>query len=100
MSNGRSDARPLIGVTVGDPAGVGPEIVIKALRDQRVGQLRNRLGQLKLVQVPSAGTDLMDLAGLDNIGIKVANGGGANAVAGGSSAAANGDEEAAEGVPK
>ena len=36
MSNGRSDARPLIGVTVGDPAGVGPEIVIKALRDQRV----------------------------------------------------------------
>ena len=26
-------SRPLIGVTVGDPAGVGPEIVIKALQD-------------------------------------------------------------------
>ena len=26
--------RPLIGLTVGDPAGVGPEIVVKALQDQ------------------------------------------------------------------
>ncbi|MFL2540466.1 MAG: 4-hydroxythreonine-4-phosphate dehydrogenase PdxA, partial [Candidatus Latescibacterota bacterium] len=34
------DSRPLIGVTVGDPAGVGPEIVIKALRD---GGLRERV---------------------------------------------------------
>ena len=25
------DARPLVGVTLGDPAGVGPEIVVKAL---------------------------------------------------------------------
>ncbi len=44
-------------------------------------ELASRCPKLKLVQVPSAGTDRMDLAGLDNIGIKVANGGGANAVA-------------------
>ena len=25
------DAYPLIGITVGDPAGIGPEIVVKAL---------------------------------------------------------------------
>lgn len=30
--------RPLIGITVGDPAGVGPEIVIKALQDDAVHQ--------------------------------------------------------------
>ena len=29
-------ARPLIGITLGDPAGIGPEIVIKALADARV----------------------------------------------------------------
>ncbi len=37
--------------------------------------------QLKLVQVSSAGTDRMDLAALDDLGVVVANGGGANAVA-------------------
>jgi 4-hydroxythreonine-4-phosphate dehydrogenase len=30
--------RPLIGVTVGDPAGIGPEITVKALRDPEVQQ--------------------------------------------------------------
>lgn len=28
--------RPLIGVTIGDPAGVGPEVVVRALNDSRV----------------------------------------------------------------
>ena len=28
--------RPVIGVTVGDPAGIGPEIVIKALGHPRI----------------------------------------------------------------
>ena len=28
--------RPLIGIPLGDPAGVGPEIVVKALRDARL----------------------------------------------------------------
>lgn len=33
--------RPLIGITLGDPAGIGPEIVLKALADERVhGALR------------------------------------------------------------
>ncbi|MEE2657325.1 MAG: 4-hydroxythreonine-4-phosphate dehydrogenase PdxA [Candidatus Latescibacterota bacterium] len=27
------DSRPLIGLTIGDPAGIGPEIIIKALQD-------------------------------------------------------------------
>ena len=31
--------RPLVGLTVGDPAGIGPEIVIKALCDPAVGRL-------------------------------------------------------------
>jgi 4-hydroxythreonine-4-phosphate dehydrogenase len=30
--------RPLIGVTVGDPAGIGPEITLKALLDEKVQQ--------------------------------------------------------------
>jgi len=30
------DQRPIIGITVGDPAGIGPEIVTKALGDARV----------------------------------------------------------------
>ena len=42
MAPGRSDTfaaapeRPLIGVTVGDPAGIGPEITVKALRNPEV----------------------------------------------------------------
>src|SRR5438105_8057006 len=31
-TGGRSD-RPLVGVTLGDPAGIGPEIVVKALAE-------------------------------------------------------------------
>jgi 4-hydroxythreonine-4-phosphate dehydrogenase len=30
---------PLLALTMGDPAGIGPEIVVKALRDPRVGQI-------------------------------------------------------------
>ena len=36
MSEVGNSNRPLIGITVGDPAGIGPEIVVKALQDQRV----------------------------------------------------------------
>lgn len=32
------NARPRIGITLGDPAGIGPEIVVKALMDPRVFQ--------------------------------------------------------------
>ncbi|MHC4140809.1 MAG: hypothetical protein ACYSUF_02655, partial [Planctomycetota bacterium] len=32
-------AKPTIGVTMGDPAGIGPEIVVKALNDRRIRRL-------------------------------------------------------------
>ena len=32
------DNRPVIGLTVGDPAGIGPEIVVKALRRAEIGE--------------------------------------------------------------
>ncbi len=31
-----SDQRPLLAITMGDPAGVGPEIIVKALRHDAV----------------------------------------------------------------
>jgi len=31
-----SSSKPVIGITVGDPAGIGPEIVLKALQDERI----------------------------------------------------------------
>ena len=31
-----SDRRPVVAVTTGDPSGIGPEIVVKALRDPHV----------------------------------------------------------------
>ena len=36
MSTGR-DERPAVAVSLGDPWGIGPEVVAKALRDPRVG---------------------------------------------------------------
>jgi len=36
-SDSRSD-RPAIGITMGDPAGIGPEVIIKSLSDRSVGQ--------------------------------------------------------------
>ena len=41
MSNGESAMRPLLAITMGDPAGVGPEIVVKALcHDEVFAQCR------------------------------------------------------------
>ena len=69
---GQAD-RPIIGLTVGDPAGIGPEIVVKALRDPKIydtvrplvfadravlAQTLDALGdtsKLHAVQEPSAG---------------------------------------------
>ena len=31
--------RPTIGITMGDPSGIGPEVVVKALHDPRVRAL-------------------------------------------------------------
>lgn len=44
-------------------------------------EVASRCPQLKVIQVSSAGTDRMNLAALEDIGIKVANNGGANAIA-------------------
>ena len=30
--------KPIIGITMGDPAGIGPEVVVKALMDKKVRQ--------------------------------------------------------------
>ena len=38
-SSETSSKRPLIGITMGDPAGIGPEIVVKALADQEIRSL-------------------------------------------------------------
>lgn len=34
-----SELKPIIGITVGDPAGIGPEIVIKAISDPAIGDV-------------------------------------------------------------
>lgn len=33
---GQEESRPLIGITMGDPAGIGPEIIVKALADRKI----------------------------------------------------------------
>ena len=35
--------RPIIGIPMGDPAGIGPEIVVKALNSQEVYQISKPL---------------------------------------------------------
>ena len=34
-----NSSRPTIGITMGDPAGIGPEIVVKALADRDIRRL-------------------------------------------------------------
>lgn len=36
---GQQASRPLVAITMGDPAGIGPEIIVKALSDPAVGQI-------------------------------------------------------------
>lgn len=45
-------AKPIVAVTMGDPAGVGPEIVLKALADPAIGRLCRPVvfGDLELLQ--------------------------------------------------
>jgi 4-hydroxythreonine-4-phosphate dehydrogenase len=35
-TSARSDTRPVIGVTMGDPMGIGPEVIVKALSDRHL----------------------------------------------------------------
>ena len=41
-----------IGITMGDPAGIGPEIIVKALLNQEIQEICNPIviGDLKLLQ--------------------------------------------------
>jgi 4-hydroxythreonine-4-phosphate dehydrogenase len=81
--------KPIIGITLGDPAGIGPEVVVKSLSDSKVYEVckplvigdKNVLAQalticqlkanLHLVEAPSAGRytlgtiDLIDLHNID-----------------------------------
>jgi 4-hydroxythreonine-4-phosphate dehydrogenase len=81
--------RPLIGVTLGDPAGIGPEIVVKALAEadlydisrplvigdhrvvERAGRVVSSHLQLNVLERPAEGRfehgtiDLLDLANVD-----------------------------------
>jgi 4-hydroxythreonine-4-phosphate dehydrogenase len=36
---GRQESRPLVAITMGDPAGIGPEIIVKALSDPAVTEI-------------------------------------------------------------
>ena len=52
MTNKLPDTRPILAITIGDPAGVGPEIVVKALRHPEV-TLRARpliIGDKRILQ--------------------------------------------------
>ena len=33
------DQRPIIAITIGDPAGIGPEVVVKALADKAIYEM-------------------------------------------------------------
>lgn len=68
--------RPIIGVTMGDAAGIGPEIVLKALADESlravcqfvvIGDaafLRRAMGDLGLAVLESENVEIFDLANL------------------------------------
>lgn len=59
----------------------GAVVILPAGHNSQLTQLAEKLGTLKLVQTFSAGTDYIDKAALAELGVDVANNGGANAVA-------------------
>ena len=59
----------------------GAVAILPAGRYNRLLDLAGKLSTLKLVQTSSAGTDWIDTTGLAELGVDVANNGGANAVA-------------------
>ncbi|MDA1278419.1 MAG: NAD(P)-dependent oxidoreductase [Chloroflexi bacterium] len=59
----------------------GAVMILPKGRYPQLTELASKLGSLKLVQTSSAGTDWIDKAGLAELGVDVANNGGANAVA-------------------
>ncbi len=84
-------SRPVIGVTIGDPASIGPEIVVKALMEESLYQisrplvigdggvirkameLANFKGNLRVVDDPAKGryrVGTIDLYDLDNVNVQ------------------------------
>ena len=59
----------------------GAVVILPQGRYEHLTELAGKVSTLKLVQTSSAGTDWIDKAGLAELGIDVANNGGANAVA-------------------
>jgi phosphoglycerate dehydrogenase-like enzyme len=59
----------------------GAVVILPKGRYEKLTDLVEKVGTVKLVQAPSAGTDWIDKAGLAEMGADVANNGGANAVA-------------------
>jgi phosphoglycerate dehydrogenase-like enzyme len=59
----------------------GAVVILPAGHNKELVPLAEKLGTLKLVQTFSAGTDYLDKAALAELGVDVANNGGANAVA-------------------
>ena len=88
------DSRPLVGITLGDPAGVGPEIVLEALAEpdvydaarplvlgdrlalERAGAALGRRAEIRVVERPADGTyragvvDLLDVGSPDLDGLR------------------------------
>ncbi|NQW19372.1 MAG: hydroxyacid dehydrogenase [Chloroflexi bacterium] len=59
----------------------GAVVLLPAGHNSKLTELAEKIGTLKLVQTFSAGTDYIDKAALAELGVDVANNGGANAVA-------------------
>jgi 4-phospho-D-threonate 3-dehydrogenase / 4-phospho-D-erythronate 3-dehydrogenase len=80
--NQTADRKPIIGITVGDPAGIGPEIVVKALADlslsevcrpiligdrSNLDQVNDQLGLGARLREFNSSDYLPDIAGIDVI---------------------------------
>ncbi len=60
-TNSPPPARPVIGITMGDPAGIGPEIIVKALADPEI----RRLGRFVIFGLNELMAYAADLAEID-----------------------------------
>ncbi|MDZ7721770.1 MAG: 4-hydroxythreonine-4-phosphate dehydrogenase PdxA [candidate division KSB1 bacterium] len=65
-----ANQKPIIGITMGDPAGIGPEIVVKALCDDRVTEWCNPVlvGDLSVIRKAAAEQNVpKNIKSIDNI---------------------------------
>lgn len=56
MAPEKNKTLPVVGITVGDPAGIGPEIVLKALKDARIYEICRPvlIGELKNLKITNS----------------------------------------------